>query len=109
MGNENFVYNISDSTVTSTVTVTKVGTANITSVTLYIGFTNILDANNNLQTTTLNASALTDLSTPKTQKVKLTNVTPSFYYRTYYAQRNYVYARLGLLSAGSLERFYTPV
>ena len=89
---------------TATCTVTKVGTAAITSLTLYVGITNIIDANNTTQTTTLNAAALADLSTPKTVKVVLTNVTPYFM-----KQRQYVYVRLGVLSAGSSERLYTQV
>jgi hypothetical protein len=107
--NESFVYTTSDSTMTATCNVTKVGTNAITSLTLYVSSTNILDANNNLQTTTLAAAALTDLTTPKTVKVKLTNITPNFYFKNYYALRGYVYVRLGVLAVGSSERLYTQV
>jgi hypothetical protein len=109
LGNETFAYTPADSTVTSTVTITKVGTAAITSLTLYVGTTKLLDANNNVMTTTLAAAALTDLTTAKTVKVKITNVSPSFNFRTYFAPRGYLYARIGVLSAGSSERYYTPV
>jgi hypothetical protein len=39
----------SSGVITSSVSVTKVGTTNITSLTLYVGATNIVDANNKLQ------------------------------------------------------------
>jgi len=54
---ENFAYTKNDSTMTATCMVTKVGTAAITSLTLYVGITDIVDANNASQTTTLNAAA----------------------------------------------------
>lgn len=99
-----FAYTKSDVTMTANCTVTKVGTAAITSLTLYVGVTSIIDANNNTVSTTLPAASLTDLTTPKTVKVVLTNVSPTFL-----TNRSYVYVRLGLLTAGSAERFYTQV
>jgi hypothetical protein len=80
--------------------ITKVGTTNITSVTLYVGLTNIVDANNNSQNATISGAALADLTTPKTLNVVLNTANQA---------RQYVYVRLGVLSAGSAERFYTPV
>lgn len=93
-------YALNSGVITSTCTVTKVGTEAITSLTLYVGITNIVDANNTSQSTTLNAAALADLSTSKTATVTL---------NTALAARSYVYVRLGVLSAGSSERLYSPV
>ena len=87
-------------TINSSVKVNKIGTAAITSLTLYVGITNIVDANNNSQNTTLNAAALTDLSTAKTQSIALNTANKA---------RSYIYVRIGVLCAGSTERFYTPV
>lgn len=96
----NETFTINNGVVTSSVKVNKIGTANITSLTLYVGITNIVDANNNSQSTTLNAAALTDLTTAKTQTITLNDANKA---------RSYVYARIGVLSAGSAERYYTPV
>jgi hypothetical protein len=106
--NPTFAYNKADSTVTGTCTVSKVGTFAITSLTLYVGITSIVDANNNVQSSTLNAAALTDLTTPKTITFKMTNVTPTFYWTNFYSYKTYIYVRFGVLSAGSGERYYTP-
>jgi hypothetical protein len=97
---ENFAYTKNDSTMTATCMVTKVGTAAITSLTLYVGITDIVDANNASQTTTLNAAALADLTTSKTVKVALSTVNKA---------RSAVFVRLGVLSAGSSERLYTQI
>jgi hypothetical protein len=86
--------------ITSSCLVTKVGSLNIESLTLYIGITNIVDANNTAQSQTLAASALTDLSTPKSITLTL-NAT--------LAARQYVFARIGVKTVGVSERFYTPV
>lgn len=86
--------------ITSTSTVTKVGTLGITSLTLYVGITNIVDANNSAQSTVLPATGLTDLSTPKTVAVTLNSTL---------AAAKYVYVRLGVQTAGIGECFYTPV
>ncbi|HLN20362.1 MAG TPA: DUF3823 domain-containing protein [Bacteroidales bacterium] len=96
----NPVFTFSGTDITSTCNLTKLGTYNITSLTLYVGLTNIVDQNNSSQTNVLSASALTDLSTAKTNKVTLTAANLG---------RSYVYVRLGVLSAGSSERYYTPV
>ena len=98
--NENFTYNKSTGELTSTCNVTKVGTLNISSLTLYVGVTSIVDANNNSQTNVLNAAALDDLSTPKTNTVTLNATNKS---------KQYIYARLGVQTAGVGERLYTPV
>jgi len=97
---DTYSYTKGTTTVTGTGLVTKVGTANITSATLYVGITNIVDANNNSQNTTISGAALADLSTPKAITVVLNAAN---------AARGYVYVRLGVLSAGSAERFYSPV
>jgi Protein of unknown function (DUF3823) N-terminal domain/Domain of unknown function (DUF3823_C) len=97
---ETFTYNKTDNSINSSCLLTKVGTAAITSLTLYISRTDIVDANNNTGSTTLAAAALTDLTTAKTAKVVVT-ADP--------LNRSYVYVRLGVLSAGSTERLYTAV
>ena len=102
-----FTYNPADSTVTGDCMVTKVGTAAITSLTLYVGVTNIVDANNNVQSGTINAAALTDLTTAKTVKVKLTNVPDTYFWDKVYSKRDFIYARFGVLSRGSGERYYS--
>ena len=85
--------------ITSTCNLTKVGTYDITSLTLYVGVTNIVDQNNSSQTHVL-TTGLTDLSTPKTNTVTLSDANKA---------RDYVYVRLGVLSKGSSERYYSPV
>lgn len=97
---ETFAYTKGTFTMNGTGLITKVGTAAITSVTLYVGITNIVDANNNSQNATISGTALTDLTTPKNLSVVLNTANQA---------RKYVYVRLGVLSAGSAERFYTPV
>jgi hypothetical protein len=106
--NPTFTYTKADSTMRSTCTVTKVGTVAITSLTLYVGITNIVDANNNVQSNTLNAAALADLTTPKNNTLKLTNVPDTYFWEKVYSKKSYVYVRIGVLSAGSTERYYTP-
>lgn len=96
----NETFTVTSGTVNSSVKVNKIGTENITSLTLYVGVTNIVDANNNSQNTTLNAAALTDLTTAKTQSIALNTANKA---------RSYVYVRIGVLCAGSTERYYTPV
>jgi len=100
IANENFTYNKSTEELTSTCNVTKVGTLNVSSLTLYVGITSIVDANNNSQTNVLNAAALGDLSTPKSNTVALNATNKA---------RQYVYARLGVQTSGVGERLYTSV
>lgn len=95
----NPAFTLAGSDITGTCNLTKVGTYDITSVTLYIGVTNILDANNNSQKQDL-TTGLTDLSTPKQVKVTLSSTNLA---------RDYVFVRLGVLSKGSSERYYSPV
>lgn len=95
---ETFTYNTG--VISSSSMVNKVGTLAITSLTLYVGVTNIVDANNNAQNSVLPATALTDLTTPKIVALTL-NAT--------LATAKYVYVRLGVQTAGIGERFYTPV
>lgn len=101
---ETFTYTKTDSIMTSICSVTKVGTLNISSLTLYVGITNLVDANNNILTKVISSSGLTDLTTAKTNTVKITNIAP-----TYYASRKYVYVRLGVATSGVGERLYTPI
>jgi len=98
--NANFTYNRSTGVITSTCNVTKVGTLNIASLTLYVGVTSIVDANNSSQTNVLSAAALADLSTLKTNAVTLNATNKA---------RQYVYVRLGVQTSGVGERLYTPV
>jgi hypothetical protein len=104
----NPTFTLSGNEITSTCNITKVGMADITSLTLYVGVTNIVDANNNgKQFVTLRESDLTDLSSVKTIKLtldidKLVKDHPAW-------TRNHIYVRLGVLSNGSTERYYTPV
>ncbi len=96
----NPVFTLNGNVITSTCNLTKVGTYDITSLTLYVGANSIVDQNYNSQNNVLSASALTDLSTPKTNTVTLSEVN---------AARDFVYVRLGVLSKGSSERYYTQV
>lgn len=95
---ESFLY--SAGVVTSSCTVTKLGSLNIENLTLYVGTTNIIDANNNSQSITLNAASLADLSTPKNQTITLN--------ATLMARQN-IFARIGVKTTGVAERFYSPV
>lgn len=99
---ETYAYTAVDSTITATCSVTKVGTSAISSLTLYASSTTVLDANNNMQNTALAAAALTDLTTAKTVKVKLSKAT-----FTALIGRKYVYVRLGVATSGVGERLYT--
>jgi len=106
---ETFTLNkaVGDTNITATCSITKVGTSNISNLTLYIGITNIVDNTNTAQSAAISGAALTDLSTPKTVKVKLisTGTTPLIFMN----QRPYVYARLGIQISGVGERYFTPV
>ncbi|MEL7589022.1 MAG: DUF3823 domain-containing protein [Prolixibacteraceae bacterium] len=81
-------------------TVTQLGARRIESLTLYIGTTNIVDANNNVLSNTLNASSLTDLNIPKSNVLLLSETLK---------QQKYIFVRLGVKATGIAERFYTPV
>jgi hypothetical protein len=96
---ETFVYNKADSSITSTCNITKVGTNAITNVTLFAGVTSIVDNTNSTQNNVLTAG-LTDLTTPKTNKITLTSVNK---------KRSYIYVRLGIQISGVSERYYTQV
>jgi hypothetical protein len=93
-------FNNTAGVITSSCKVTKVGTKNIQSLTLYVGITNIVDANNSSQTNLISASGLTDLSTPKNHTITLSAAN---------AARNYIYVRIGVQTSGVGERLYTPV
>jgi hypothetical protein len=96
---ETFIYNKADSSLTSTCNITKVGTAAITNVTLYAGITSIVDNTNSSQNNAL-TTGLTDLTTAKTNKITLTSVNK---------KRDFIYARIAILCAGSSERYFTQV
>ena len=98
--NENFTYNSTTGEITSTCNVTKIGTLNISSLTLYVGVTSIVDANNSSQTNVLSSGSLTDLSTAKTNVVTLNAANKA---------RSYIYVRLGVQTSGVGERLYTQV
>ena len=100
---ETFAVSMADTSITATCNITKVGTRNISNLTIYVGVTSIVDNTNSGQNVAL-TTGLTDLSTPKTVKVKLSNVTPLFL-----NHRNYVYVRLGIQISGVNERYFTPV
>jgi hypothetical protein len=106
-------FSFADSTITASGLVTKIGTKNIERVTLYVGYTTIVDATN--------VGTYTDYSfnPPKTVTLKLdktgaaiANLTSplTFSYRLHklvYAKQ-YVYARLGVKTSGVSEMYYTP-
>lgn len=100
---ESFVYSKSDSTITAAGLITKVGSNAITNMTLYTSFTSIVDNTNSIGNTAL-TTGLTDLSTPKTVKYKLTKA--NF---TSINTRGYVYARLAIQISGVSERYFTQV
>jgi|SRR5690606_4604348 len=91
---------LEDGTITTTCQVSKVGDRDIESVTLYVGVTNLVDANNNAQSQTLTGADLADLSLPKVNSLVLN---PQL------QERQYIYLRLGVKAIGIGERFYTPV
>jgi hypothetical protein len=93
-------FSLNAGVITSTCTVTKVGTAAIENLTLYASTTSIVDANNKIQENVLAASALTDLSTSKTNTITLNST---------WTGAKAVYVRLGVKTSGVNERFYTPV
>ena len=80
--------------------VNKIGTSAITSLTLYAGVTSIVDNTNSTQNNALAAAALTDLTTPKTNKITLTSVNK---------KKDYLYLRMAVLCAASGERVYSQV
>jgi hypothetical protein len=96
---ETYVYNKADSSITSTCNITKVGTAAITNLTLFAGVTNIVDNTNNSQTNVV-TTGLTDLTTPKTNKITLSSANK---------KRGYVFVRLGIQISGVSERYFTQV
>jgi hypothetical protein len=101
---EVFTYDPNNSMITSSCNVDKIGTINIESLTLYVSFTEFVDANNYVQSHTLQGGDLDDLSTIKTNTITLSNVTP---YNM--ASREFIFARIGVKTLGVSERLYTPV
>jgi Fe-S cluster assembly scaffold protein SufB len=100
---ESYVYSKSDSTITATGLITKVGSNAITNMTLYAGITSIVDNTNSIGNTAL-TTGLVDLSTPKTAIYKLTKA--NF---TTINTKTYVYARLAVQITGVSERYFTQV
>lgn len=100
IANETFSYSSTTGVISSSCNVSKIGTLAIENLTLYVGTTTIVDANNSSQTTVLAAAALTDLTTPKPITVTLNAANKA---------RTYVYVRIGVKTAGIGERLYTPV
>ena len=96
--NESFTNNAG--VITSSCTVTKTGTENIQSLTLYVGITSIVDAINNAANNTISASGLTDLSTPKNHTITLSAAL---------AARDYIYVRIGVQTSVVGERYYSPI
>lgn len=80
--------------------VSKIGTSVIERVTLYIGITSIVDANNNATKLDKTGAALSDLSVPLTF-----SITPA----ASITAKGYVFARIGVKTSGVSELFYTPV
>jgi hypothetical protein len=96
---ETFTYNKADSSITSSCTITKIGALAITNLTLFAGVTDIVDNTNNTQSNVL-TTGLTDLSTPKTNKITLTSINK---------KRGYIFVRLGIQISGVGERYFTSV
>jgi len=94
------VFNNASGVITSSCMVKKIGTFNIQSLTLYIGITSIVDANNNVSTNVIGAEGLVDLDTKKDQSITLSAAL---------AARDYIYTRIGVQTSGVGERLYGPV
>lgn len=94
------VFNNTSGVITSSCMVKKIGTFNIQSLTLYVGITNIVDANNNVSTNVIGAAGLVDLGTKKNQSITLSAAL---------AARDYIYTRIGVQTSGVGERLYSPV
>lgn len=93
-------FQLRDGTITSSCLVSKVGSRDIESLTLYVGNTSIVDANNNTQAHTLNEGELTDLSAPIENSVVLNPQVNA---------RGYAFVRIGVKAFGIPERIYSPV
>ena len=104
---ETYTYSNADSSVTATGLITKVGSNAITNMTLYAGYTGIVDNTNSFGNQAL-TTGLVDLSTPKTVKFKIPK-TAFTNYPSYLSQRGYVYVRLGIQISGVSERYFTQV
>lgn len=86
--------------VTATFDLSKLETAALERVNLYIGRTLIVDPNNNIGSVQLAASAITDLTKPVTLSVNIPAA---------YSGREYVYARVGVKTSGVGEMLFgTP-
>lgn len=93
-------YQKSEDEIISSCMISRIGSRNIESLTLYIGTTSIVDANNNVQSETLSATELIDLNVPK-------NITLTL--NSQMKEKQYIFARIGVKTIGVGERFYTPV
>jgi hypothetical protein len=88
----------SGSNVTASFPVTKVGTRDIESATLYLGYTQFVDNNNQFASVSKGTSDLANLSQP----VNLSVAIPS-------SARGTIYARVGVKTQGVNERIFSPV
>ncbi len=88
----------SGSNVTASFPVTKVGTRDIESATLYLSYTQFVDVNSQFSSASKTASDLTNLSQP----VGLSVAMPANY-------SGPIYARVGVKTSGVGERIYSPV
>lgn len=85
--------------VTATFSIERVNTDQpLESASLYVGKTNIVDAVNNLGSTTLSADQIGDITAPVTVNV---NIPAALSGQTFF------YARIGVKTAGVAERIYT--
>lgn len=99
INNETFQAN--GNAVAASFTIGQVNTSQeLDRVTLYIGTTTIVDVNNSSLNVSLNKDALTDLSAP----INLTLELPPNL-----SGKDYVFARIGVKTAGVEEMLYSPV
>ncbi len=85
--------------VTATFSIERVNTSQpLESASLYVGKTNIVDAVNNLGSTTLSADVIGDITSPVTINVSIPAAL---------AGQSFFYARIGVKTAGVAERIYT--
>lgn len=97
----NSVFSKSGSSITASATINQVVTTNpIERATLFLGSTQFVDVNNNVATTDIMGSNITDLSQPVTFSVSIP---------TSLQNKNYVFGRIGVKTTGISELIYSPV
>jgi hypothetical protein len=95
----NATYQRSGTSVTATVSLQRVNTSKaLEEVRLYIGQTNVTDANNNAASASKAGSTITDI----TQPITLTATVPASL-----STKDYVFVRVGVKTAGVAERIYS--